>query len=272
MCGFASGVPMIRLGLASSAFPAKSPQEIMKLALDAGLEGVEWAAESHLRPGDKAVAQSLMMETLLARLSIVSYAALYRVRPGHESGLAFDTILDTAAMLQAPILRIFAGQLPYAKESAEGRASLLEELRRLGDRSGERGITICLSFGRGTCLEAYEAAAALFADLDHAFVRLAWEPIPGRKAEEATLAVESLTARTALLLARKSDSLGRAGLLSEEAACWSRRMDAFRAGETAPKMSRFILLGRIGEEDETRLRDDATFLRALAKEKNAKKP
>lgn len=240
----------------------------MKFAKEAGLDGVEWAAESHLPPGDKAAAQSLMMATLMARLSIVAYAALYRVRPGMEAGLAFDRLLDTTSALQAPILRIFVGQLPYGKESGKDRESLLAELGRLGDQAGKRGITVCLSFARGTSLENYDAARALLRDLDHPFVRLAWEPLPGRKPEEATAAVQDLTARISLLMARKTDALGRACPLSEDAISWESRVEAYLAGETAPKMSRFILLGRIGEEDESRLKEDAAFLQELVARKN----
>jgi hypothetical protein len=243
----------------------------MKLALDAGLEGVEWAAEAHLPPGDRAAAEALMMDTLLSRLSIISYAALYRITAGTEHGLGFDAILETASALQSPILRLFVGSAPLAHTDPASRGLLVEEIRRLGDRAAERGITICLSFGRGTFLETYEGARDLLSLLDHPFVRLAWEPLPGTKTEEATAAAQGFVGTTSLLLARKADRLGRSGPLAEDSEAWSQRLDAFRAGETAPKMNRFVLLGRIGEENEERLKEDASFLAAMAKEKNQKK-
>jgi hypothetical protein len=255
---------MIRIGLASSAFPARSPREIMQLALEAGLDGVEWAAGFHLAPGDKGAAQTLMMETLMSRLSIVSYAALYRVSANGENGLGFASILDTASTLQAPILRIFVGQKPLARTVDEEKVRLLEELARLGDLAGERGITLCLSFGKGTSLEEYGAARRLLAKLDHSFVRLAWEPLPGVKLEDASAAIAEFSPRTSLVLARRTDRLGRSSALSAEAEAWKGWIEAFRLGETEPKMSRFILLGGIGDGDEARLHEDAVFLRGVS--------
>jgi 3-dehydroshikimate dehydratase len=256
---------MIRLGLSSQAFPAMATKDILKLAVDSGLEGVEWAAESHLVPGDIKAAQTLMMDTLMARLAVVAYSALYRVRPGSEAGLGFESLLDTTQALHAPILRIFAGSLAWSKSGPEARASLLGELRRLGDLAGLRGITVCLSLSRGSALEDYAAAEGLLGELGHPFVRLAWEALPGGASEEATAALERLAAQTSLLLARHSDRLGRSGPLGEEAEAWQRRLAAFLSGETEPKMSRFVLIGRIGAADEAKLKEDGAFLASLAK-------
>jgi hypothetical protein len=256
---------MIRLGLSSQAFPAMTTKEILKLAVEAGLEGVEWAAESHLPPGDNSAAQNLMMETLMAGLSVVSYSALYRVRPGEESGLAFKSLLDTTQSLHAPILRVFAGDHPWSKSGPEAREAIVSELKRLGDLAAERGITVCLSLSRGTAVEDYAEAEALLDALAHPFVRLAWEALPGGRGEEATAAVERLTARTSLLLARRSDRLGRSSPLAGDGDEWQKRFRAYLAGEAEPKMSRFVLLGRIGDADVARLREDSAYLSSVTK-------
>jgi hypothetical protein len=262
---------MIRLGLSAQAFPTKSPQDVVRIAVAAGLEGVEWAAESHLSPGDRKAAEALLMETLKAGLSIVSFAALYRALPEGEHGLGFEAILDTASALQAPIVRIFAGSSARGRAGPSDRAPLLDELRRLGDLAGQRGITVCLSLSRGTALEGYAAAEALLAELGHAFVRLAWEPLPAVADSEATAALGRLASSTSLVLARRADRLGRGGPLAEEKTAWASRLPAFLAGETDPKMSRFVLLGRIGCEDEDRLREDAGFMAGLAADVNSRK-
>lgn len=259
---------MIRLGLSSQAFPAKSPREVIALALDLGLEGVEWAAESHLSPGDASAAQGLLFETLMARLAIVSFAALYRVDPEGETGLGFGALLDTASALQAPILRVFAGRAAYATAGQVEKDALKAKLQHLGDLAARRGITLCLSLSRGTALENYASAQALITDLAHPFVRLAWEALPGRPPEEGSRTLEGLKGETSLLLARSADRQGLASSLETNRDAWDRRIGAFLAGETAPKMSRFILLGRMGSDDEARLREDAAFLGGLAKAKN----
>ena len=259
---------MIRLGLTSQAFPILNASEVAAVASKAGLEGIEWAAESHLAPGDHGLASALLMQTLMARLTIVSFAALYRVQPGLESGLGFDALLETASAIQCPILRIFVGAKPWTRMTEEERRALRSELLRLGDRAGARGVTVALSFSRGTALEDYRSAEELLGLAEHAFIRLAWEPLAGIPAEEADAALARLSARTALVLARHADRRGRGGPLSEDASLWEGRIDAFQKGEVEPKMSRFVLLGRIGESDAERVNEDAGFLASVVKARN----
>lgn len=259
---------MIRLGLSSQAFPILSTAEVSGLAAKAGLEGVEWTAESHLMPGDSGASSTLLMETLMARLTIASYAALYRVLPGAEAGLAFESLLGTAMAIQSPILRIYAGSKPWTKMQTGDRKALAAELLRLGALAGEKGVTVALTLSRGTALEDYRCAEELFSEVDHAFIRVAWEPLPGIAAEAADAALGRLSARTALVLARRVDRLGRSGPLAEEAQVWEGRMAAFLASETEPKMSRFVLLGRIGEADEGRVTEDSAFLSSVLRARN----
>ena len=259
---------MVRLGLSSQAFPVLNTAEVSGLAAKAGLEGIEWAAESHLMPGDPRAASTLLMETLMARLAIASYAALYRVLPGAEAGLAFEALLGTAMAIQSPILRIYAGSKPWTKMQAEARKALADELLRLGSLAGEKGVTVALTLSRGTALEDYRCAEELLSEVDHAFIRVAWEPLPGVAVEEADAALGRLSSRTALILARRADRLGRSGPLAQEAQVWERRIAAYLATETEPKMSRFVLLGRIGEADEARVNEDSGFLSSVIRSRN----
>jgi sugar phosphate isomerase/epimerase len=255
---------MIRVGLSSQALLTKSPSEVLALAKAAGLDGVEWAGEAHVPTGDGAAQDRVLMETLRAGLTVASLSSLYRATPGAEQGLGFESLLAGAVRLQAPVLRVYAGALPSERLAPAEREGLQGELRRLGDLAGARGVTVCLSLGRNTSLDGYAAAAAMVGGAAHPFVRLAWEPLPGVEAAKATAALESAARGVGLLLAKRSDREGRGGPLSEEGEAWRRRLEAYRSGEGDPSMSRFVLLGRLGEDDEGRLREDAAFIRSLA--------
>lgn len=255
---------MIRVGLSSQALLTRSPSEVLALAKAAGLDGVEWAGEAHVPTGDGAAQDRLLMDTLRAGLTVASIASLYRVTPGAEQGLGFESLLAGAVRLQAPVLRVYAGALPAARLSPAEREALRGELSRLGDLAGKRGVTICLSLGRNTSLDNYAAAIGVVEGAAHPFVRLAWEPLPGVEAAKATAALESAARGVGLLLAKRSDRDGKGGPLSEEGEAWRLRLEAYRRGEGDPSMSRFVLLGRVGEDDEGRLREDAAFLRSLA--------
>jgi len=251
-----------------------------------GFDAIEWAGDAHVAPGNDTAAAQILMDTLRAGLTVASYAPLYRVDPKGETGLGFAAILSAAAALHAPIVRVFAGGsakkpgmptrangngFETAAEKTEDRAALVAELRRLGDLADPRGVTICLSLGNRTALHSYEAARALVAEAAHPFIRAAWEPLPGATMEEATSALSAGDSGYALLMARRCDRDGRASALREEADEWRSRLSTFATRAGDPGMGRFVLLGRMGEDDPERLADDARLLREIAASLNPAK-
>jgi hypothetical protein len=253
---------MIRLGLCSGACITRDIHEVIEMAVAAGLDAVEWAADMHIGAGDLKTAGEAMIATLMAGLTTASYATLYRAGSSEDEGYShFDALLGTASTLQAPNMRIYA----CAKEMDE----LSSELRGLGDRAAEKGITLCLSMGRGTCLDRYDRAFALVEATRHDFVRLAWEDLPGARPEEATAALESGSRLAALIVARCAGRDGKARSISEAEGAWRSRLRAFKLAEADPKMGSFVLLDAAraeGEAGNESLAADADALRALIAE------
>jgi hypothetical protein len=130
---------MIRIGLSSSALLTLSAHDLIAAAVGAGVDAIEWAGDFHVQQGDAAAVSGLMMETLRAGLTTASYAPLYRALPGGELGLRFESVLETALRLQAPIVRIFLGGVSSVCREGEGRARLAAEARRAGRQSRPAG-------------------------------------------------------------------------------------------------------------------------------------
>jgi len=230
---------MIRVGLSSTALLTRGYRDVIDAAKGAGLDAVEWAGEAHAPLCDSEASQQIMIDTLRAGLTVASWAPLYRLGLSGEHGLRFEALLGASGALQAPCIRVYVG-LP-----SDSLDSLAAEARRLGDLAAEKGLTLCLSFGRATWLSSYKAAWALLAAVDHPFVRLAWEPLPGVASEESTRALESLAPMTAMLIVR---SLGRDGHPARpeiDEAQWRRRLAAFANSGGDPDMSRFALIGAV---------------------------
>jgi hypothetical protein len=261
---------MIRIGLCSGAFITRDIKGVIAVASAARLDAIEWAADAHIGQGDLKAAEAAMMSTLMAGLSTASYATLYQA--GSEEGdfARFDALLGVASILQAPIMRLYArGGAQAPEEGVEDRAlaELGSALGRLGDRAAARGITLCLSMGRGTSLDRYDRASRLVAAVGHDFVRLAWEDLPTASARDATAALERAGRFAALVVARCA---GRDGIsVSVDKEAWRERIRAFKRAEADPKMSGFVLLGAArseGPAGEESLERDATVLRELVAE------
>lgn len=234
------------------------------MAKAARLEAMEWAADAHIRPGDAKAAERVMMATLRADMTLSSYASIYRACSEDKELARFKALLATASAMYAPNLRIFAPEAGPARKGLLGKGSeekTVGELRRLGDAAAARGITVCLSMGKHTMLDAYPAALSLAARTAHPFVRLAWEDLPSEPEEAATSALEEAGGDAALLIARCVDRDGRPRGIDGSAEEWKKRIAAFRRSERDPKMGSFILIG--SAPDAEGLAAEAAALRAI---------
>ena len=70
---------MIKAGICSITFRRKNPDEIVRLAEQAGLDAIEWGGDVHVPAGDTAVARRVGQITLDAGLSVSSYGSYERV-------------------------------------------------------------------------------------------------------------------------------------------------------------------------------------------------
>jgi hypothetical protein len=259
---------MIRLGLCSGACITRDIQGVIAAARLARLDAIEWAADLHIGAGDLRTAGETMIATLTAGLTTASYATLYRAGVEDEGQKRFEALLATAAILQAPIMRI------YACAEAERLEGLGSELRRLGDMAAKKGITICLSMGRGTSIDRYDRALRLLEAVRHDFVRLAWEDLPGARKGEATAALEGLGRLVGLVVARCAGRDGKARPVAEEEGAWRDRLRAFKLAEEDPKMGSFVFLGAAraeGKSGEESLVSDAMAMRTLVSELEPKR-
>jgi len=261
---------MIRLGLCSGACITRDIKGVLTIATAARLEAIEWAADVHIGADDTKAAEEAMMATLQAGLTTASYATIYRA--GSEGGdfTRFDSMLRIASIMQAPIMRLFS----CADGGDQTPSSIAAALEKLGNRAAKKGITLCLSLGRGTSLDRYDRAASLVAEVDHDFVRLAWEDLPGIAPAEATAALESAGRFTGLVLAKCAGRDGKPRPIAEAESEWRERIRAYKCSELDPKMGSFLLFGAArseGAEGGEALAKDAQALRALVAEVEPKK-
>ena len=96
----------MKTGLTSVTFRQKSPEEIIALAKEAGLTGIEWGGDIHVPAGDTKTASEIGRKTREAGLAVLSYGSYYRGDEGED----FAPVLASAKALGAPVIRIWAGR------------------------------------------------------------------------------------------------------------------------------------------------------------------
>jgi sugar phosphate isomerase/epimerase len=167
-------------GLTSVTFRSLSAREIISLAKSAGLDGIEWGGDIHVPPGDISLAAKIRAETLEAGLEVLSYGSYYKLLKGG----AFTPVLETAAALGVPLVRVWAGEFPSSRADEASYKSAAAELSAVCAQAGECGIRIGLEYHRGTLTDTCKSAEKLLRLTDSENLSTYWQPNPDLSAAE----------------------------------------------------------------------------------------
>ncbi len=163
---------MIRDGLVSITFRQLTPRAIVALVARAGLAG----GDVHVPHGQVATAREVARMTQDAGLVVAAYGSYYRVGVSEADGLAFEQVLETAAALVAPTVRVWAGTHGSADADAGYRAAVTEDARRIAGLAQGAGISISFEYHRGTLADTNASAQRLLQEVAHPNVYTCWQP------------------------------------------------------------------------------------------------
>ena len=167
---------MIHSGLVSITFRQLSPQEIVTLVAEAGLEGIEWGGDVHVPHGEPATAREVARITRDAGLAVAAYGSYYRV--GHDEPAPFEAVLDTAAELGAPLVRVWAGKVASEEADEAHWNNVVAESRRIADLAARRDVVVAYEFHSGTLTDTNDSARRLLETAAHDNVKTYWQPPP----------------------------------------------------------------------------------------------
>jgi sugar phosphate isomerase/epimerase len=174
---------MIQPGLVSITFRKLAPREIVDLVRRGGLTGIEWGGDVHAPHGQADVAATVAAMTADAGLQVAAYGSYYRAGVSEADGLAFGRVLDTAAVLGAPTVRVWAGNRGSAEADAPARAAVVEDARRIAGLAQAAGMTVSFEYHRGTLTDTNASAQALLQEIAHPNIRTYWQPPVGTSPE-----------------------------------------------------------------------------------------
>lgn len=165
---------MIRTGLLSITFRQLTPEEIIDLAVQAGVEGLEWGGDIHVPHGDLDRAKEVGLMTAKAGLKVAAYGSYYRV--GVESPVPFSEIVHTAVQLGAPTIRVWAGNKGSDASDEQWRETVVKESRTIADLAERAGLTVSFEYHGNTLTDTNESALKLLQEVNHPNIRTLWQP------------------------------------------------------------------------------------------------
>lgn len=93
-------------GLVSVSFRTLSVKEVLQLCQKARLKAIEWGGDVHVPAGEVEMAKKVLAMSLDSGITVVSYGSYYRLGQSIDE---FKKNLETAMELEAPVLRVWAG-------------------------------------------------------------------------------------------------------------------------------------------------------------------
>ncbi|MCX6083255.1 MAG: TIM barrel protein [Chloroflexi bacterium] len=166
---------MIQTGLVSVTFREFQPAQIVNLVQQAGLQAIEWGGDVHVPHGDIKRAREVVKITLEAGLQVAAYGSYYKA--GCEDGtISFEKVLETAVELQAPSLRIWAGDVGSDQAEAADWHRVIDDARRISALAAKTGINLAFEYHEKTLTDTSEAALRLLKAIDSPNILSYWQP------------------------------------------------------------------------------------------------
>jgi 3-dehydroshikimate dehydratase len=166
---------MVKTGLTSVTFRKLPAEEIVRLAQQAGLHGIEWGGDVHVPHGDVRRARQVQQLTMDAGLEVSSYGSYYRVGC-EDPALPFDPLLETALALGAPVIRVWAGDRGSAAADRRWWDAVVEDARRIAILAGQAGLTAAFEYHEETLTDTTSSACKLMDAIGQDCMRCYWQP------------------------------------------------------------------------------------------------
>jgi len=186
---------MIIPGICSLTLKTLSPEDVILFVAANRLQAIEWWAGGHVLPGETARAAEVGRLTREAGLRISSYGSYYRVGVSEAGGMPFAGVLDSAAALGAPTIRVWAGTKNAEDADPALVASVVEDSRRIADLAAKQGISITFEFHGGTLTNTNDNARRFAEQVPHGNVFFSWQPPHGFPVEHALAGLDALLSR-----------------------------------------------------------------------------
>lgn len=253
-----------RPGLCSVTFRKLSPEDVIALAVEGGMEGIEWAGDVHVPPGELETAMRVRDLTEDAGLTVISYGSY--IAPLTDDERAFAVALDTANALGAPNIRIWPGarNRDSATYSDDERRQVALMIRSMGRLADDAAVTVSLEYHPGSLTDDLASAQQLMDDISDPNVFLYWQPYPGLPLERALHEIRAIGSQVSHVHVFAWDRERIRYPLADQQQYWREILEA--APPTRWRGERFAMLEFVRDDRPEQFRDDASTLHQLLEE------
>lgn len=176
----------MKTGLTSVSFRKLSADEIIELAVRAGVDGIEWGSDVHVPESDLENAKEVARKTREAGLEVISYGSYFYLGDGRD----FSPFIEAALVLGTQTVRIWGGKKERCELTDAEYNLLVRETAEIGRAAAEHGITVSFEYHGHSITATAEDAQQLMRDVNMPNVRLYWQSVIGRSREDNLADIE----------------------------------------------------------------------------------
>jgi len=164
---------MFYTGMVSVTFRKFSVDEIVNITAQAGLDGIEWGGDIHVPHGDFGAAEYAAGKCKAAGLKCFSYGSYYRAGQKKSN----EEIIETANILGAPNIRIWAGVKGSAETLPEERKLIVDDIVNFAAKAAEYNKTVSFEYHGGTLNDEPDSGVNLLKEAGNLNnLYLYWQP------------------------------------------------------------------------------------------------
>ncbi len=163
----------MKFGMTSLTLRNESVAEVIRIAKEAKIDGIEWGvSDGHMPLGDADRAAEIRKLSKESSIEIFSLGSYCRMETKEEC----DKTLETALLLGAPIIRIWAGKNSPADCDDAYRQLIVENTMYMADKAAEHNIMLGFEYHPWTLTETCDEALWLIESVNRKNVGLYWQP------------------------------------------------------------------------------------------------
>jgi len=256
-------------GLLSITFRQLSADDIVAFAAEQGLGCMEWGGDVHVPHGDTAEARRVAKLTTDAGLTVAAYGSYYRcgVEPGDKQP-TLEATLDSCEALGAGDLRVWPGNVGSFGATGADRQRIADDLRRVAEGAGKRGIRVLLEFHGGTLTDTSDSAIQLLNETANNNVKLYWQPpnelSPAGRLSSLRTVLDQVVHAHVFYWTRSNDPERERRPLTEGEADWTAYFDVL----ASQPVDRCVMLEFVRDDSLEQAAADAQTLKAWVERVN----
>jgi len=204
----------MKLSLCTIAFRERLLEDAINIAQQIGFDGVEiWGREPHISENfdERRVraARKMIEDRNLTICGLGSYLRFSGSAPTEDDEDSPDlaSVLHTARVLGAPIVRVWAGSSPSSKARKRDWNLCVQELKGACEKAANVGAEIAVEMQSGTFADTAASANRLLDDVSAPNLKLNYQPSNGLPPENPVKRLRSVVNRLASVRVRNYDRL-----------------------------------------------------------------